>query len=60
VLSCVFVMCVYVDTVQTDVVVLCLLVWLHSLIRHRHMHTHARIHKVSFSMDAKACSNKNA
>jgi hypothetical protein len=46
VLNCVFVRCVYDDTVQMDVVVLCLLVWLHSLMRHRHMHTHARIHKV--------------
>jgi hypothetical protein len=47
VLNCVFVRCVYVDTVQMDVVVSFLLVWLYSLVmRHRHMHTHARIHKV--------------
>jgi len=39
--------CVYVNTVQTDMVVLRLLVWLYSLImRHRYMHTHAHIHKV--------------
>ena len=44
VLNCVFVRCVYVDTVQKDVVVLCLLAWLYSLIiRHRHMHTNAHV-----------------
>jgi hypothetical protein len=47
VLNRVFVRCAYVDSVQMDVMVLCLLVWVYSLIRrYRHMHNHARIHKI--------------
>ena len=56
-----FVRCVYVDTVQTDVVMLCLLAWLLSVTRrHRHMHIHAHIHKVLILYGCKTYSNINA